>query len=268
MAAKLPWFRWYPTDFDSDEHVKLMDLEEIGLYAICLNHAWVNGSLPAEPSEIARAMKVQPKIFARTWPRVSRCFLETEPGRLTNKRQEKERAESRMKSDAARASIEKRWRPDPDTNVSKTYKGRNTRASDSDSVSGSVVVVETTNTENLPTRARDPIPPIDFEFREFIGFFLALGVAISETDMRRCAMFWVSMSLADKLAALTDVRAKAKGDWAGCEVRYVPRPWNYLGGKQWERIAVVVGREKAESKGEAAQRIASERFSKLHPEIL
>ena len=100
----LPYFCWYPADFDVDENVKLMDLEQIGLYALCLNHAWINGSLPADTEEIRRAMKVPRAQFTRAWARVSKCFIThpEEQGRLVNSRQEKERKMAQAKSDAAR----------------------------------------------------------------------------------------------------------------------------------------------------------------------
>lgn len=156
--------------------------------------------------------------------------------------------------------------PNLDHNLEVNYDSRERTRADSDSEI--LAVVETTNTENLPTRARDLIPPIDFEFREFMGAFLSLGVAAGPADMQKCAMAWVSLSLAEKLSALSDVRGKTKGDWSTCEVRYVPRPWNYLGSRQWERIAITNGRQKQESKGEESTRLAMEEFKKLHPDIL
>lgn len=95
---KLPYFKWFPKDFDHNEKVRLMNLEEIGLYALCLNHSWVNGSLPADVEEIGRAMKVPPKQLHRAWQRVAPCFVEAEPGRLVNPRQELERAKAITKS--------------------------------------------------------------------------------------------------------------------------------------------------------------------------
>ncbi len=114
--GKLPYFCWYPADFDGDENVRLMNIEEIGLYAVCLNHCWINGSLPADPLEISRAMKVPKAQFLRAWPRVLPCFQQNIHGRWTNPRQERERSVAAEAQDRKRKGGEmtaaKRWGSD------------------------------------------------------------------------------------------------------------------------------------------------------------
>ena len=113
MSKKLPFFCWYPADFDVDENVKLMNIEQVGLYALCLNHSWVNGSLPADPLEIARAMKVPKGQFLRAWARVVPCFQKREDGRWVNPRQELERRQASERHEAKKKGGEKtaakRW---------------------------------------------------------------------------------------------------------------------------------------------------------------
>lgn len=142
---KLPYFCWYPADFEVDENVKLMNIEEIGLYAVCLNHCWINGSLPADPAEICRAMKVPKPQFARAWPRVKPCFIQREDGRWVNARQERERELAHVKSDQARKAANKRHGKDAFTSASAVrphdprMHSAMPRASDSGSDSGSGV---------------------------------------------------------------------------------------------------------------------------------
>jgi uncharacterized protein YdaU (DUF1376 family) len=100
----LPYYRLYPKDFDTDEAMRLLDVSESGLYLWCLNHAWVNDGLPAEPEEIRRALKVTARVFSKLWPRVSKCFMVCSDGRLRSKRQEEERAIAMGKSFTAGAS--------------------------------------------------------------------------------------------------------------------------------------------------------------------
>lgn len=106
----LPYFKWYPKDCDVDEDVRAMDDRELGFYIRCLNHSWVNGSLPADVSEIARIMKSPRSYVAKIWPRVSRCFAPSEdPARLVNNRQEEERSKAIRKSEKATDSVRTRY---------------------------------------------------------------------------------------------------------------------------------------------------------------
>jgi uncharacterized protein YdaU (DUF1376 family) len=96
---KLPYFEWYPADCDTDENVKGMDDREIGFYLRCLNHSWINGSIPADPGELARVMSRSPHYVRQVWQRVGRCFKPgSDPLRLVNGRQEEQRARARLLS--------------------------------------------------------------------------------------------------------------------------------------------------------------------------
>jgi uncharacterized protein YdaU (DUF1376 family) len=91
MAKALPYYKMWPKDFDTDEHVRLLDLAETGLFLFCLNHAWNNDGLPDDLVMIARLLKIPEEKFLSLWPAVSRCFEAGEDGRLRNPRQEVER---------------------------------------------------------------------------------------------------------------------------------------------------------------------------------
>jgi hypothetical protein len=97
----------------------------------------------------------------------------------------------------------------------------------------------------IPAAIKDP------DFHGLLGAFLSLGVAISETDRRKCAMLWVSLDTPAKQAAATYAAVNARGEWSRRTEQFVPRPWNYLTEKQWERKAVAKGRDRPMSKAEA-----------------
>ena len=102
----------------------------------------------------------------------------------------------------------------------------------------------------------------DRMFHETIGAFMSLGVAVSETDMRKCGMLWVSLDEPAKRAAHSYAGIQAKGDWGRREETFVPRPWNYLRDRAWERKAVAKARDRPMSKQEAAFTTAAEEFLK------
>lgn len=145
-----------------------MSLEEIGLYAVCLNHCWINGSLPSDPAIIQKLLKLPRIQFERAWSSVSGCFQESD-GRLTNPRQEHERSEVMAKSDKARASAEKRW-CESDANALPTHCEGNARASGSGVVSEASEVIPGKK-EKTSTRARGENDPRSEWFVEFWNLY-------------------------------------------------------------------------------------------------
>jgi len=111
MASKLPYYPFYPSDCDTDERVRAMDDTEFGFYVRCLNHAWINGSLPSDLDELARVMGRDPESVKRVWRRVGQCFVShpSDPGRLVNPRQEEEREKAMRRRTAARQNSMRRW---------------------------------------------------------------------------------------------------------------------------------------------------------------
>ncbi len=82
---KAPAYQFYPRDYESDEAVKLMTYEEEGIYRRLLDHQAINGSLPHDPSQIARLVpKIAPARFLKLWPAMREKFAAREDGRLVN----------------------------------------------------------------------------------------------------------------------------------------------------------------------------------------
>lgn len=100
----------------------------------------------------------------------------------------------------------------------------------------------------------------DVDFRDLVGAWVSLGMPLSESDISKCAMLWIQLDIDAKRAALEDVQQKANGEWRTRAVKYLTRPWNYLSERQWERRAIVNGRQRSMTKGEEASAEARRRF--------
>lgn len=175
MSSKLPYFRWHPKDFDTDQNVRLMSMCEVGLYVLCLNHAWVNGALPDDVVKIAKIVGQPLKQVKRSWGAVSKCFTRRDDGTLVNPRQEEERSWAGDRRDKAKSAVELRDLKGavllPEMNGAdegeREEKGDPTQAYDSDSVSDSFVNNNTELTTKPSTRTRGP----EVDFDTFLGWW-------------------------------------------------------------------------------------------------
>ncbi len=111
MAKRLPYFKWYPADADTDENFRAMDDADIGFYIRCLNHAWMNGGIPADPKERARVLRTRLDVANKRWERVGKSFVSSTlyPDSLINLRQEVEREHASSKSVKATESVNVRY---------------------------------------------------------------------------------------------------------------------------------------------------------------
>lgn len=94
MAEKSGSYQWFPRDFEADEHVKLMTMQDEGIYRRLLDHQWLHGSIPADLHQIQILLKyIHFTSLLRSWERVQICFvpLDGAPGRLINRRLERQR---------------------------------------------------------------------------------------------------------------------------------------------------------------------------------
>jgi uncharacterized protein YdaU (DUF1376 family) len=105
MPKELPYMKWYPADFEEDEDVKLMTLEEVGFYVRCMNHAWNNNGLPGNVEMVARLFHLDFDKAERLWSIVGKKFFLHE-GRFFNRRQEIDRANA-LEVSSKRAAIGK-----------------------------------------------------------------------------------------------------------------------------------------------------------------
>src|SRR5262245_43898890 len=93
MKAPSPAFAFYPKDILTDEAVLQMTDEALGVYVRLLCHAWLEGSIPAEPSKLARMLRSNRRRFDTLWEAISPCWVPSteQDSRLVNPRLEAER---------------------------------------------------------------------------------------------------------------------------------------------------------------------------------
>lgn len=101
---KLPYFPFYPSDFDSD--TDLLSDAEVGAYIRLLNIQWKSGKIPEK--KLPRLMEDHENV----WPEIEQYF-DCEDGLVFNSRLERERgvAEERHNTAVARgkAGADARW---------------------------------------------------------------------------------------------------------------------------------------------------------------
>lgn len=124
MKIRRPWFKFYPGDWLSSRRVALMKPAEKGVYIDLLAICWQEGSIPADPDELAYLLRLSKREFRAIWETVSKHFQPTDdPHFLTNRRIEDERADANQKSENGRKAAETRW--DDDADALQTQSGRN-----------------------------------------------------------------------------------------------------------------------------------------------
>ena len=111
-----PAFQFYPREFEGDENVKAMSLEEVGAYVRLLCTCWTEHSIPDDLDRLARMLKVTRRKMERMWPQLEPCFRSDGGGRLTHPRLDRERkkqaAYRKRQSQAGKDGAAKRWEKD------------------------------------------------------------------------------------------------------------------------------------------------------------
>lgn len=92
---RLGGYTWWPTDYQADEHVRMMTYEQEGIYRALLDHAWLHGSIPADMTTLVKLLGkgLSARRFAVLWPGIAPCWQPGADGRLVNGRLERERAD-------------------------------------------------------------------------------------------------------------------------------------------------------------------------------
>ena len=110
----LPYYQMYPKDFNGAEEVKMMSLAGVGLYILCVNHAWIENGIPSDPEMLTVALGLtgrKARDARKIWVNeVSPKFPIVLPGgRVTNTRVERERRKAERKSDQRSMAAGARW---------------------------------------------------------------------------------------------------------------------------------------------------------------
>lgn len=130
LRKALPYFRWFPSDAETDDTYLSMDDTQLGFYHHCLNLSWINDGLPEDPAARARVLRRNRNQADARWAGpVSTCFIPHpyRPGYLANTRQVEERLLAEQKSAKAAESVNHRY---------ERMKNVALRAYEYDSVSG------------------------------------------------------------------------------------------------------------------------------------
>lgn len=225
--SKLPYFRWFPSDFDQDENVRLMNVSEVGLYLRLLNHAWTNDGVPSDAESLMVIAGLSKIEFTRHWKKVSKCFY-SDGDRLRNKRQEEERAYANGKSEKATNAIRKRY--ERNTSVSTSVSTNVVpRAYDSDSISDSV----SENRKESVRENQNPLPrgyAMDEQYATFREVSAPIGWISS--DFIEAWPQWCRLDGLQRQSAIQGIQTRVE---SGMDLQLIPRPRKYLEKHEWER---------------------------------
>ena len=114
---KLPYYKFWVADFELDPNVRVMTLEEVGLYIRILNRIWMDGSVPDDPSLIARLIGADPEEVKRGYPRVRECLVESDTSGLTHPRLELERQHATARASKLKTAAKVRWKEQSNANA-------------------------------------------------------------------------------------------------------------------------------------------------------
>ena len=109
-TGKPPAFQWYATDWLSDGKIALWTLAAKGAFVDLLCVQWKEGSIPEDPVQLAKLLRVDGRTFAPIWRQISDRFSRESPEKLANIRLEDSRkkmisyAESRSNNAKSKGS--------------------------------------------------------------------------------------------------------------------------------------------------------------------
>ena len=111
--SRLPWCKWYPTDWLASGTRLDMSAAERGVFRDLLDYQYAEGSIPADEVALQRRCAVTTEEFQSTWPAVSKKFIPhpEEAGRLINERAAGVIAESQAISESQVEKGKKGGRP-------------------------------------------------------------------------------------------------------------------------------------------------------------
>src|SRR5687767_12774446 len=96
--------------FSTDEDAFLWTLEEEGAFHRLMRHAWINGSIPDDMTQLANICRCSGDTMERMWVRLQKAWPKRgKTGRRINPKQEQERKFLEYKRDVNKENAEKRW---------------------------------------------------------------------------------------------------------------------------------------------------------------
>jgi len=253
MPKAYPYFRWYPADADTDQKFRVMDDADLGFYLRCLNHAWLNGGIPADPIERARALKTPLKRANKRWERVGQCFTNSreQNAMLINPRQESEREYAVQKSQLASESAKVRYERSANA-VPRTY----------DSVSTSAPA-SVFSSEGVSKGKPELVPPrpyaTDDRFMNFMGE-VAMATSLIEADYSDAYTEWLLLDITSRIKAFQNFHDK-RIVGAFSDPDKVMRPWRWLKRGEYNR-AVPAPQKKPPNLVERTNQLVRQRIAR------
>ncbi len=226
LSKTLPYFKWYPSDAESDAKYAAMDDAELGFFHRCLNKSWTNGGLPVDPTERARILGRSKTYADKKWQRVGKCFQpsDADPDLLINPRQEKERKAAVEKSEQATSAVRsRRDRTNGTPTDVCTPVSTDVHTDDHLRALGRAESVSVSDRSSLLE-----------DFEKFKFAVSEAGLPFSDRDIERCRFEWNVLDFEQKLAAIKGLNErKVAGEYD--DPRYRPLPRNYLCEHMWQR---------------------------------
>lgn len=110
MTNKSPAFQWYPKDILASMRVQEMSLAEEGAYRRLLDFCWINGSIPADASRVARIIGKGCTIETAQICLKMFTISQDDESRMIHDRLEVEREKQEATSRARTEAAEARWK--------------------------------------------------------------------------------------------------------------------------------------------------------------
>ena len=85
------------------------------------------------------------------------------------------------------------------------------------------------------TREADFDTPTDPGFDAFLRVFTACGIGAGTNDLKRMRQSWSQTPITDRLVAVRYAKQQALTEWRSRDKTHIPRPWNFLKERHWER---------------------------------
>lgn len=110
---ELPWFKFFPRDWLSEEATSLMSLREKGAFIDLLARSWADRGIPDDREKVARLLRISEEELADIWPTLREQFVSDGNGRLLHPELAIQREEilerKRTFQEAGRRGAMKRW---------------------------------------------------------------------------------------------------------------------------------------------------------------
>lgn len=115
--AIAPWFKFFAADYLTDPKVDELPLDAQAILVRMWAVHWIEGSLPADPTQLARKCRVDFLHMQMHLQTLMQFFMQTDSGLLISERMEKERGKSGITSSARKEAANNRWNKDVNANA-------------------------------------------------------------------------------------------------------------------------------------------------------